>query len=218
MKTTLKTFIALAALAGFSSAAMGQGNFSIVWNTDGISGAFEGTLAPTVSGDGASFITGVGLSRGSDINSASLTNGFSSNGWDSTEGGEYFEFGFTVQSGFFVDLSESFLGLRSSNTGPGNMELLVSTDNFDNSTSEATFALPGGSGASAWLNQTDDLSSLTNLTGTVLMRISKTNEISANGGSIGSGGTFALGQINQGSGLEASGLSGTVTAIPEPST
>lgn len=212
MRMTMRTKTTLlSAVLGLTTALAMATPFTIVWNTGGISGVAD-PVVPTITGTSA--ISGISLTRGPDISTSSLNNAFSSSGWDSNEGGEYFEFGFVVAPGFSVDLSESFLGLRSSNTGPGTVGLFVSTDSFANEV--ADYTLPGGTGAAAWLNQVDNLSSLTNLTGTVTFRILKLNNTAANGNPIASTGTFAFGQVNRGSGLEPSGFSGTV--IPEPST
>ena len=202
----------LTAVLGLTSAMALATPFSIVWNTDGLSGVTEDPVAGSVTG--TPIVTPVSLNRGPDVAGVSSTNGFSSSGWNSTLGGEFIEFGFTVATGYFVNLDESFFGLRATNTGPGNMGLFISTDNFASSVAEFT-NLPGGT----WVNQVDDLSSLTNLQGTVMFRLSKLDEVAANSGAIASGGTFAFGRVNDPiDGLVPSGFTGTVQVIPEPGT
>lgn len=138
--------------------------------------------APSFTSDG---LAGLNFSRGSDINPASAANSISSNGWNAGEN-RYFSFGFTVAPGKLVDLTQLQIGTNSSGTGPRDMALVYSGDNF--ASALATWTQP----ASQFLNQTIDLSSLQNLSGTVEFRIITTSGTSANLGTIGSGGTFRV--------------------------
>jgi hypothetical protein len=216
MNKLIKTLTALALTAGLSTAAFGQ-SFTISWNTDGFAAGTASEPNPVVGSSTSGLITPINLTRGPDIDFATLTNSFSSNGWDSTDGGEYFEFGFTVAPGYQVDLTQALLGLRSSNTGPRDIGLFISTDSFTSAID--TYILPGGSGASAFLNATTDLSTLTELTGTVTMRFLKTSEFAADGGNIGGTGTFAFARFSDPTdGLIPSQIQGTVSVVPEPAT
>jgi hypothetical protein len=216
MKKLIQSLLATALAVGLSSAAFGQ-SFTISWNTDGFDAGSSAEPNPLVGVSNSSFITPINLTRGPDLGFATLTGAFSSRDWDSTDGGEYFEFGFTVASGYQVDLSQALLGLRSSNTGPRDIGLFYNGDSF--ATSIDTYVLPGGSGASAFLNATTDLSSLTNLTGTVIFRFLKTSEIAANGNPIAGTGTFAFARFNDPvDGLIPGQIQGTVSVVPEPVT
>ncbi len=149
------------------------------WNFAGTPGNQEFTTGTGVTGVAASNFT-----RGADLNPASSGSSFSSNGWNAGDA-RYFSFGFVVATGQKVDLTSLKLGSRSSNTGPRDMALQYSGDNF-------TTDLATWTSANTFLNQTIDLSALTNLEGTVEFRIISKSDVSANGGTVGSTGTFRV--------------------------
>jgi endonuclease/exonuclease/phosphatase family metal-dependent hydrolase len=144
-----------------------------------------GNQAFTVPNFVSDGLAGLNFTRGSGINPASANNSISSNGWNEGEN-RFFSFGFTVAPGKLVDLSQLQIGTNASGTGPRDMALVYSGDNF--TTPIATWTQP----AAQFLNQTIDLSGLQNLSGTVEFRIVITSGISANNGTIGSGGTFRV--------------------------
>ncbi|WP_194973085.1 endonuclease/exonuclease/phosphatase family protein [Aquiflexum lacus] len=130
-------------------------------------------------------LTALDFARGTDIGPTGANNSISSNGWDS--GAErFFTFGFTVAPDKLVDLSNLKLGTRSSNTGPKNLALRYSGDNF--SSDLANWEQIG----TAFNNQEIDLSVLKNLSGNVEFRIVSTSDVSANGGTVASGGTLRV--------------------------
>jgi len=208
LKLSLVSLLTTAALAQASS-------FSIEWNSEGFDSGQSTVLAGVSS---SQFITPISVSRGPNINQATLANAFSSSGWDSTDGGEYFQFGFEIAPGYTADLSQALLGLRSSNTGPGDIALFTDFAGDGFTTAIDNYTLPGGSGASAFLNVTSSLSDFTDVTGTILFRLLKTSEISANGGSIGGTGTFAFARFSDEGTLIPGQISGTVSQVPEPGT
>jgi hypothetical protein len=148
---------------------------------------FEGELgnqvatAPDAIADG---LQGIDFSRGAGINPAAAANSINSNGWDSGDD-RHFSFGFVVAPGKLVDLSELKIGSRSSNTGPRDMALRYSGDNF-------TTDLATWTSANEFLNQVIDLSSLRNLSGQIEFRIISKSNTAVNEGNIGSGGTFRI--------------------------
>lgn len=123
--------------------------------------------------------------RGADINPSNASNSISSNGWNAGEE-RYFTFGFTVAPDKLVDLTQLQIGSRASGTGPKDMALRYSGDNFTSDL--ATWVNP----SNAFFNQVIDLTNLQNLSGTVEFRIVNISETSAANGSIGSGGTFRI--------------------------
>jgi hypothetical protein len=109
-------------------------SFSLCYNVVGIKQPAELVKAdPGLTG-----IVPMDLTRGPGINLATLTNGFSADGWDKAQSradsfaaGGYFQFGFTVQPDFRVSLSTLDLSLRrSALSAPMNVELQVSFDGF----------------------------------------------------------------------------------------
>ena len=151
------------------------------WNFAGAPGNQAFTAGTPVVGG----ISALNFSRGSDINPASANNSISSNGWNAGEN-RFFSFGFTVEPGKLVDLSQLQIGTNASGTGPRDMALVYSGDDF--TTPLATWVQP----SAQFLNQVIDLSTLKNLSGNVEFRIITTSNVSANGGTIASGGTFRV--------------------------
>lgn len=109
-------------------------NFSLYYDVVGVQQPAELIKADP----GLTSIAAMDLTRGPGINLATLTNGFSADGWDKAQSraeslavGGYFQFGLTVQPGFRVSLSTLDLSLRrSAISAPMNLELQVSFDGF----------------------------------------------------------------------------------------
>ncbi|EIM78587.1 hypothetical protein A3SI_02486 [Nitritalea halalkaliphila LW7] len=129
-------------------------------------------------------ISGQPLTRGTGLGASGAGNSFSSSGWNAGEE-RFFRFGFTALPGQSVDLSSLRFGYRSSNTGPTNMALRYSGDNFTQNL--ATFT-----SINAFGNLEVDLSALQGLTGPVEFRIIALDNTSANGGTVAAGGTFRV--------------------------
>jgi hypothetical protein len=146
-------------------------------------------------------VTPIAFTRGSGLTATSAANSISSSGWDTLAATDYFSFGFTVNPGFFANLESISLSTRSSNTGPGFLSVYSSLDGFTDALFSFTQTGTGTTTAQY------DVSSLAGLTGPVEFRILSDNTTSANGGTIGSAGTF---RVNSAS------IQGQVTAVPEP--
>lgn len=126
-------------------------------------------------------VEGRSISRGAGLAAANGLNSINSSGWNAGDD-RFFTFGFTVAPGQLVDLTALQIGTSASNTGPRDMALVYSGDNF--ATPLAEWTQPN-----TFLNQIIDLSSLQNLSGDVEFRIISTSGVSANGGTVASGGT-----------------------------
>ena len=105
---------------------------------------------------------------------------------------DYFTFGFVVDPGYAVDLAELQISTRSSNTGPANLALRYSVDNF--ATDLATIVNSG----TLYTDVILDLTALPSVSGTVEFRLFATNNVSANGGTIGSTGTMRIARYYDG--------------------
>lgn len=120
----------------------------------------------------ASNTTGLNLTRSAGLTAAAAGNSISSSAWNVV--GRYYSFGFTVSTGFQVDLTNLQVGSRSSNTGPKYLVLYSSVDNFTTPLATITHipapADPPGSPI-PFINSDINLSSLTGLTGTVEFRL-----------------------------------------------
>jgi uncharacterized protein (TIGR03382 family) len=200
----MKNMTAIALVAGLATAASAEVITS--WANFGQPG--DQPFSPvSVQADN---ITGLNLTRGPGLTGNAGGNSLNSAGWSSDASQDYLSFGFTVADGYTVDLDTLWFGTRSSGTGPGFLGIFVSTDGFSSSVYE--FANVG----TAFTNAIADMSALTGLTGTVEFRISALNDISAGGGSIGSAGTFRVGDHFDGSVFSEMRFEGSVNVIPAP--
>lgn len=161
------------------------------------------------AGTGSDHMVALNFTRGADLNPSAANNSISASGWDAGDA-RYFSFGFEVEEGFAVSLENLVIASRSSNTGPGELALRYSVDNF--SADLATWIQSGTN----FNNQIIDLSSLSNLTGTVEFRIVNTSNVSAAGGTIGSGGTFRINNYLQDGIFTPVTFNGTVSELPPP--
>lgn len=198
----MKNAIAIAIAAGLTTAASAEVITS--WVNFGQSG----DQAASPVGTTAANVTGIELTRGPGLNPSGAGNSFSSSGWSVDQSEDYITFGFTVDAGFSVDLETFWVGARSSNTGPGFLGLFYSGDGFTDAL--FTFAQDGTN----FNNAIVDLSALTGLTGTVEFRIAALNDISANGGTLSSGGTFRVGDHFLDGNFSEMRFEGTVVPAP----
>ena len=90
-------------LIGFSLSANAQ---VAIWDFTGE----DGDQAST-SGTSADNVTALDFARGADINPSGANNSISSNGWDSGDD-RFFTFGFDVDPGFTVDLTNLVIRTR----------------------------------------------------------------------------------------------------------
>ncbi|MCC5821821.1 MAG: PEP-CTERM sorting domain-containing protein [Phycisphaerales bacterium] len=198
----MKNALAIALVAGMTTAASAEVITS--WVTFGQ----PGNQVSTPVGTQADNVTGIELTRGPGLNATAANNSFSSSGWTTDQAQDYYSFGFTVDSGFEVNLDTFWVGTRSSGTGPGFLGLYYSGDGFTGLLH--TFVQDGTN----FNNSIVDLSGLTGLTGTVEFRIAMLNDISANGGTVGAGGTFRVGDHFADGNFTEMRFEGTV--IPAP--
>lgn len=207
MKNVIVSAIALATLAGAAQAQIAQWD---LLNTPG--------SQISQPGIGSANVTALPITRGAGLTASGASNSFSSAGWESAVAGaastEFISFGFSVAPGFAVNLSELFIGTRSSGTGPGNLGLFSSVDGF--SSNLFTFnqaSTPSGTG---FLNSQINLASLSNLTGNVEFRIIELGNTQASGsGATASTGTFRLTAFFSGGSFDRN-LQFTGTVIPTP--
>ena len=183
MRRFLLAGVALAITAGSAHAQIVTD-----WVLFGETGAQVFTAATT----SAPNITGHNLTRGAGITPTVGTNSINSNGWDDLAADDYYTFGFTVANGYSVDMTSLWIATRSSNTGPGFVDLLYSGDGF--TTPITTFVMT----TTFWTDSIVDLTGLTGLSGNVEFRLKAANGTSANGFTIGATGTFRIGEYYDG--------------------
>ncbi|MCC5844739.1 MAG: PEP-CTERM sorting domain-containing protein [Verrucomicrobia bacterium] len=168
----------------------------------------------STAGDSNSLlVTDAIIDRGPGISAGAAGNSISSSAWNELDPSEdYFSFRFDVDPGYFASINNLKIGTRSSNTGPGDLGLVYSGDNF--SSTLFTFSQSG----TAFLNS-DITLNLTNLTGEVEFRIIALSDTRADGSTgITSGGTFRVTNFFDGGDTGGTTFSGTLEVIPEPGT
>lgn len=203
-----KTLLAMSLAAAAASAA--HADTITAWDFTGD----QGNQASEPSFSAAAGVTGSAITRSAGLGANSGANAFNSNGWESTVSGtgsnEYLSFGFTVDSGYAVDLSTLLMGTKASSTGPGTLGLFYSGDGF--STQLYTFVQDNTNSLYASI----DLSALPTLTGSVEFRLYEIGNTQADGvGATSSTGTLRLTDHDT-EGTMA--FIGSVTAVPEPET
>lgn len=169
----------------------------------------ETTLAPTFVATG---LTGGNFNEASVTPSAG-TNSINSSGW--TNPLADYSFGFTIAPGQMVTVDQLILTSRSSATGPGFITLEASADGG----AYVTVA----SITQTSTNYNDEFLSITPITAkqSLTFLVVAANQTSAAGGTIGSAGTFRMGDYNPSGTPTPFTINGTISplaAVPEPST
>ncbi len=172
---------------------------------------FDGDVNSAASGT-----TGIVASDvASNDNSFSFFNGasgdaISENGWDVGLGLQYFDFTFTVSSGYTVSITSMDFNHRRGGTGPPDtFEIRTSTDGFSGGWNDGTVqtidnsAIKTTSGFSAIGERSITFTGLTDLTAGTAVSV----RIGASGAT-GSSATLLLDDVS---------VYGTVSAVPEPS-
>ncbi|WP_165074901.1 PEP-CTERM sorting domain-containing protein [Paludisphaera rhizosphaerae] len=174
----------------------------------------QATFSPTTTATG---VAGLDMTRGSGLTTTTAANTFTSTGWNSLDPSiDYVQFGFNVDSGYVASVDQFYIATRTSATGPGSVNVNISVDG-------------GAFTTFATLTQTtnDYVNTLLNLNLTVYSSlvirfvVNLSNPVAANGGAIGSGGTFRISDYYDSSTqvYTATSFTGSVTAtaVPEPS-
>ena len=139
---SLRNFLASLVVVGLSAVTAAAGPVELLeYNTESI------TTVQTVNSVGtlnaASGVTGADVTRGSAVVPASASFSINSSGWASTVGNPdaNYQFGFTTTQAY--DLSSMTFALRSSNTGPGLIDLQYQANGSNTWVQLAQYTLPG---------------------------------------------------------------------------
>lgn len=152
-----------------------------------------GNQAATPATADAAHVHGLPLTRGAGVTPAAGVHSLGATGWDDLDPGDWFSFGFSVDPGWRIDLTELRIATRASATGPANVELRSSLDGFAARIGAIT---NGSTGAT---NATLDLRALTDVTGTFELRVFAADVASAGGGVVGSQGSLRITRFTVGS-------------------
>jgi hypothetical protein len=175
-----------------------------------------GNQVSTAASNVASGLTGLSFTRGLGLNAPGGADSINANGFNG-QANDYFSFGLNVASGLTASVNQLLIGTRSSNTGPGFVNLLASLDGGA-FTTIATFAQSGTND----LYQNLTFGALTAVNN-IEFRLMAANTTSANGGTVAPGGTFRVENYVSGVTTTPVSINGTVApsavaAVPEPAT
>lgn len=132
----------------------------------------------------ATGLTGVAFGEGAGLTPLATANSMNSTGW--TNANAYYSFGFAVNAGQVATVDQIVMGTRASATGPGTLNLQVSTDGGTYQT-VASFTQSG-------TNYNDEMLGFAAVTATqsMVFRIVAAGTTSAGGGTTGSGGSLRV--------------------------
>lgn len=202
----MKKIVLLLSVVMLFAAGTAQAALIAQWETQGQSTSTTGvdTIAGTSSLPG---ITADLMTRNGGLAANGGANSFNSKGWNNA--GAYVEFGFNVANGYETTITDLWIGGKSSSTGPGSIGVFTSRDNFTN----AIYTI--NEDGTNFTNDIINLSGLGTFAGNISIRLKSTG-VAANGGTIGSGGTFRVTDYFQGGTPYAVQFNGTVTPTPIP--
>jgi hypothetical protein len=165
-------------------------------------------IAPNLSA--FNLIEGPGLTPSAGANS------INSSGWNDLGTGDFYSLGFSIQAGFQATVDELKVATRSSATGPGFVNLLYSVDGGP------AAVLTTFTQVNTNFLDSDITFAPIQIASNITFFFRAANTTAANGGTIGSAGTFRLSDYSpDGQTFEPITLSGTVSptsTVPEPST
>jgi hypothetical protein len=193
-----------------------SGAIIVDYNMDVLSGTPTSVGAAST----APGVTGLAMTAGGGLSTISVSGPsayFGTQGWDTSTADDFVEFGFTVQPGYVVEISQVSLSLQSRLRGPGVLGLYLSTNNFAGSTLLGTINMVGTGNdlnlVTPWVINV----SVPSITTAGQLRIMEIGNQAANGDALGTGPAGSLRLFNTG-GANVS-VSGTVmlAAVPEPS-
>ena len=200
---------ALTVMAGIAASTASAGSI-VEYELFGVDGAST-SVAPTFTLAGS---IGDSLIRGAGLTGASSSNSFNSAGWDDLSADDYIQFGFQVAAGYTANVDQLIFATRSSGTGPGFVDVSYSIDGA-NFVTLTTLAQQGTN----YLNSVLDLNQV--IQSSLVIRFTAANDTTANGGTIGSAGTFRLSDYSPDGGqtYQPITITGdlTLSAVPEPS-
>lgn len=149
-----------------------------------------------------------------NLTPSSGANSINASGWSNA--GAAYTFGFSVVSGYVASVNQLVLTSRSSGTGPGSLSVQASV----NGGAYLVVASIMQTGTS-FNDEMLSITPLSAITSSVAFRIVAANQVAAGGGSVGSGGTFRIGDYNPSGTPAPFSINSTIaalvpTSVPEP--
>jgi hypothetical protein len=120
-----RVFTATLVAAATLCAPAARAGMIIQYDTEGV-GSGATTVTSVAAINPAPGVTGIDVTRGAGLTLASASFAINSSGWDDLAADDFYQFGFTTTTPYA--LGQLTVGLRSSVTGPGFIDLLYSKD------------------------------------------------------------------------------------------
>jgi hypothetical protein len=171
-------------------------------------GGQPGDQAQTLPTSALTGLTGVALTRGPGLTPSAANNSMSASGWVGPNADDFFQFGFNVTPGNSAVVDSLRFATRSSNTGPGFVNVLYTVDGGPE-TLITTLTQPGTN----FVNSVLTFAPISvNSSFRILLR--SANNTSANGGTVAAAGTLRIGDYSPDAGqsFEPVTISGRVLA------
>jgi len=213
MRRTLIISLALVAFVSWYGAPIARAGFIVQYEMTGQTGD-QSVMAPTFSAPG---ITGVNLARGAGLTASTGANSMNSSGWVGPNADDFYSFGFNVGPGTSAVVDSLQFATRSSNTGPGFVNVFDSVDGGAE-TLITTITQTGTNFSDNLLN----LASPVTVHSSMLILLRSANNTSAAGGTVGAAGTLRIGDYSADNGQTfqpisvAGEVAGDVEPVPEP--
>jgi len=174
-KLILTIFTILLLAAGNAKADIAMPNMIAGWNMGVVTG--QPVSVPGTLGTGITHVTVYVMTRGAGLTIPSATNyAFNSSGWTG-EATDYVQFGFKVDPGYRVNLSDLYFGTKVSSTGPTQLLVKTSLDNY----SSTIYTVLQDNAGGTYKNPDVSLSGLGPVTGDFYIRFYGTGATSGNG-------------------------------------
>lgn len=202
--------LALFAFVLWQGASVATADFLVGYEMAGQPGD-QAFTAPTLTALGT---TGANLTRGAGLTPSAGNNSMNSSGWVGPSADDFYSFGFDVDAGSIATVTTMRFATRSSNTGPGFVDVLYSLDGGAE-TLITTITQTG----TAFSNNLLNLLTPLEVHGSLRIILRSANNTSANGGTVGAAGTLRIGDYSPdgGGSFQPISIEGRVVPVPEPS-
>jgi hypothetical protein len=205
----------------FMSVAGASAGTIVQYDTEGITTTETASQVDAINP--AAGVTGIAVTRGAGLTASSASFSINASGWNDLAADDYYQFGFTTTIPY--EVQQFTVGLRSSNTGPGFVDLLYSKDGgaFTSLASTNPIKLVG----TTFNDLAADLSEIGVVTSSLVFRFvvdpsqatsAGFNADSSSNPAIGAAGTFRFASYSPPSGefLDPE-ITGQAVPVPEPS-
>ena len=166
-------FMILLLTVGTAGADIAYPGAIAAWNMSQITG----NVPASAVGIGSSHVTAYDMTRGAGLTLPTATsNAINSSGWTG-EATDYVQFGIKIDPGYQVTLSDLYFGTKTSGTGPTQLLVKTSLDNY----ASTVYTVNQDNAGGTYKNPDVNLSSLGSITGDFYIRFYGIGATSSNG-------------------------------------